>query len=101
MQIAIRKRQQTRIHPALIALLAFLFQIHLVLRGNDGLDVIGLFQRFHAHIVVNHQVDVFQIGAGEAILGHLADASIFRTTSEQMRKNRSNLALSFAAAALD
>ena len=101
MQIAIRKRQQTRIHPALIALFALLFQIHLVLRGNDGLDIVGLFQRFHAHIVVNHQVNVFQIGAGKPILGHLADASVLHIASKQMRKHCSNLAFSFSAAALD
>ena len=101
MQIAIRKRQQTRIHPALIALFALLFQIHLVLRGNDGLDIVGLFQRFHAHIVVNHQVNVFQIGAGKPILGHLSDASVLRIASKQMRKHCSNLAFSFASAALD
>ena len=101
MQIAVGERQQTRIHPALIALFALLFQIHLVLRGNDGLDIVGLFQRFHAHIVVNHQVNVFQIGAGKPILGHLSDASVLRIASKQMRKHCSNLAFSFSAAALD
>ena len=101
MQIAIRKRQQTRIHPALIALFALLFQIHLVLRGNDGLDIVGLFQRFHAHIVVNHQVNMFQIGTGKPILGHLSDAPVLRIASKQMRKHCSNLAFSFSAAALD
>ena len=101
MQIAVGERQQTRIHPALIALFALLFQIHLVLRGNDGLDIVGLFQRFHAHIVVNHQVNVFQIGAGKPILGHLSDASVLRIAPEQARKHRPNLAFSFSAAALD
>ena len=101
MQIAVGERQQTRIHPALIALFALLFQIHLVLRGNDGLDIVGLFQRFHAHIVVNHQVNVFQIGAGKPILGHLSDASVLRIASKQMRKHCPNLAFSFSAAALD
>ena len=44
---------------------------------------------------------MFQIGAGKPILGHLADASVLRITSKQMRKHCSNLAFSFSAAALD
>ena len=37
LQIAIRKRQQTRIHPALIALFALALQVHLSLCGHEGL----------------------------------------------------------------
>ena len=42
LQIAIGECQQPGIHPPLIALDAFAFQIHLALCGNDGFDIVGL-----------------------------------------------------------
>ena len=39
LQIAVGERQQAGVHPPLIALDAFAFQIHLALCGNDGFDI--------------------------------------------------------------
>ena len=101
MQIAIGKGKQPGDHIALIALLAFLFQIHASLRGDQGFDVVGLPEGFHAHVVVNQQVNVLQIGAGKAVLRHLAHAAILGVAAEKPGQNRADLGLAFAAASFD
>ena len=101
LQVAVGKRQQPGEHPALIALLALLFQIHAPLRGDQRLDVVGLTQGFHAHVIVDQQMDVLQIGAGKAVLGHLAHAAVLGVATKEMGQNGADLRLALAAAALD
>ena len=42
LQVSIAEGQQPSIHPPLVALFAFPFQVHLALGGDNGLDVVGL-----------------------------------------------------------
>ena len=51
----------------MIALLALAFQIHLALGGHDGLNIVGLPQRFHPHIVIHAQQNVFRIRTGKEV----------------------------------
>ena len=100
-QIAIGERQDAGIHKALIALLALTLQIHFPLRCDNRFDVVRLLQRFQPHVVVDHQVDVLQIGTGERIFRNLSDAPILRVGAEHPGQHMADLALAFAAAALD
>ena len=68
LQVAVAERQQTGAHPPLITLLALTLQIHLALRSDDGFDIVGLTQCLHPHIVIDTQQNVFQVGAGKAVL---------------------------------
>ena len=101
LEIAIAECQQPGEHPALIALPALLFQIHAPLRGDQRLDVVGLMQGFHAHVVVDQQMDVLQIGAGKAVLGHLAHAAVLGVAPKQMGQNGADLRFALAATALN
>ena len=75
LQISIAEGQKSGVHPALVALLAFPFQVHLALGGDNGLDVVGLPQGLHPHIVIHAKQDVFQVSPGKAILRDFADAA--------------------------
>ena len=101
LQVAVAECQQAGRHPPLITLLALALQIHLTLRGDDGFNVVGLPQRLHPHIVIDTQQNVFQISAGETVLGNFADAAIFHIAAEQGGQHRADLALALAAAAFD
>ena len=101
LQVAVAERQQASIHPALIALLALALQVHLPLCGHDGLDIVGLAQGFHPHIIVHAEQGVFEVGTGEAVLRDLADAAILHVTAEQPGQHHADLRLTLAAAAFD
>ena len=91
MQIAVGERQQAGKHPALIALLALAFQINLTLGGHDGLDIVGLSQCFHPHIIIHAQQNVFQVGAGKAVFRNFADAAILHVAAEKRNQHSTDL----------
>ena len=101
MQITVGERQQPGKHPPLVALLAFAFQIHLALGGHDGLDVVGLPQRLHPHIVIHAQQNVFQIGTGKSIFGDFADTAVLHAAAKQRPQHRADLRLALAAVSLN
>ena len=101
LQIAIAKRQQAGVHPTLITLLALALQVHLPLCGHDGLDIVGLAQGFHPHIIVHAEQGVFEVGTGKAVLRDLADAAILHVAAEQPGQHHADLRLALTAAALD
>ena len=101
MEIAIAECQQPGEHPALIALLALLFQIHAALCGDQRLDIVGLPQGFHAHVIVDQQMDVLEICPGKAVLGHLAHAAVLGVAPKQMGQDSADLRLALATAAFD
>ena len=101
MQIAVAEGEKPGIHPSLIALSAFLFQIHPPLRGDERLDIVGLLERFHAHVVVNHQVNMLKICTGKTVFGYLSNAAILGIAAKNPGEYRADLRLSFAAVALD
>ena len=91
LQIAVAECQQTGIHPALITLLAFAFQVHLALCGHDVFYIIGLAQGFHPHIIIHAQQDVFQIGTGEAVFGNFTEMCIRDSLSSLRGRARSHI----------
>ena len=93
--------EEARRHPALIALLALAFQIHFAFRGDDGLHIVGLAQRFQSHVVVDHQQHVLQVGAGKSVLGYFPNAAVLGVCAEQFGQHIADLAFPFAAAAFD
>ena len=101
LQIAVGERQQAGVHPPLIALDAFAFQIHLALCGNNGFDIVGLLQHLHFHIVIHKKMNVFQIGAGKPVVGNFGDAAVFHIAAKQTRQHRTDLRFSLAALALE
>ena len=101
LQVAVAERQQASIHPALIALLALALQVHLPLCGHDGLDIVGLAQGFHPHIIVHAEQGVFEVGTGKAVLRDLADAAILHVAAEQPGQHHADLRLALAAAAFN
>ena len=101
LQVTVGKSQDTRVHPALIALFSLLLQIHLALRGHQGFHIIGLLQGFYPHIVVDHKETVFQICPCKAVFGDFSHAAVLHVIAEYMGIHRADLALSFAAAAFD
>ena len=101
MQIAVGERQQAGVHPPLIALDAFAFQIHLALCGNNGFDIVGLLQRIHFHIIIHKKMNVFQIGAGKPVVGYFCNAAVFHIAAKQTRQHRADLRFSLAALALE
>ena len=100
-QIAVGEGQDAGVHEALIALLALTIQIHFPLRRDNRFDVVRLLQRFQPHVVVDHQVNVLQIGTGERIFRNLSDASVLRVRAKHPGQHMADLALAFTAAALD
>ena len=101
LQIAVAERQQAGVHPALIALLALALQVHLPLCGHDGLNIVGLAQGFHPHIIVHAEQGVFEVSTGEAVLRNFADAAILHVAAKQSGQHHTDLRLALAAAALD
>ena len=76
-------------------------QVHLPLRGHDGLDIVGLAQGFHPHIIVHAEQGVLEVGTGEAVLRDLADAAILHVAAKQPGQHHADLRLTLAAAAFD
>ena len=87
--------------PTLITLLALALQVHLPLCGHDGLDIVGLAQGFHPHIIVHAEQGVFEVGTGKAVLRDFADVAILHVAAEQPGQHHADLRLTLAAAALD
>ena len=100
-QIAVGKGQKPDVHLALIALLALALQVHGHFGGDEGLEIVGGFQRFQLHVVIYHQQLVLQIGAGEGAALHLGDAAVFHVAAQQLLHHHANAALALAAVALE
>jgi len=61
------------------------------LGGHDGLDVVGLPQRLHPHIIIHAQQNVFQVGAGKAVFRNFADAAILHVAAEKRNQHSTDL----------
>ena len=85
----------------MVALLALALQVHLPLCGHDGLDIVGLAQGFHPHIIVHAEQGVLQISTGEAVLRDLTDTAILHVAAEQPGQHHADLRFALAAAAFN
>ena len=82
-QRTVAEAKKTHIELALVTLDALALHIHLALGGHDGLDIIGLGQGAHVHIVIYHQELVFQIRAAEPVALDLLDAGGIHAVAQQ------------------
>ena len=73
--------------------------VHLALGGHDGLDIVGLGQGAHIHIVVHHQELVFQVCTAEPVALHLLDTGGIHAVTQQGAHDQSNAAFVLAALA--
>ena len=94
---AIAKCQKAYPHIRLIALLPFLLQIHGQLRRDNGLDIIGLGQCLHLHIIVQHYQHILQISPGKGADFHLGNGTGFQITAQQCLKDNAYSGFAFAA----
>ena len=101
MQVAVAECQQSGKHPSLVTLGSFPLQIHFPLCCDNGLDIIGLLQSLHFHIIIHAQKNVFQVGTGKPVLGYFSNAAVFHICSEDALQGGSNLGFAFTAVAFN
>ena len=75
-QRTVAKAEKPGVDVPLVALDTFALQVQLGLGGHDGLDIVGLGQGVHVHVIVDHQQAAFQIGAGKTVILHFLDAAV-------------------------
>ena len=96
-QRTVSEAEEAHIQLALVALDALALHVYLALGGHDGLDIVGLGQGAHVHIIVYHQELVFQIRTAEPIALHLLDVGGIHAVTQQGAHDQSNAAFAFAA----
>ena len=92
---AVAESQEPYPEISLVALLALLFQVHGYFRRNDSLDIVGLVQRFHLHIIVHHGQYMLQICPGKGACFHLGKRPGFHIAAQQCPENYADPGLSF------
>ena len=75
-QRTVAETEEPGVNVPLVALDTFALQVQLGLGGHDGLDIVGLGQGVHVHIIVDHQQAAFQIGTGKTVVLNLLDAAV-------------------------
>ncbi len=98
-QRTVAKAEKPGVDVALVALDALALQVQLGFGGHDGLDIVGLGQGVHIHIIVDHQQAAFQIGAGKAIVLDFLDAAIAGGISHEPFQHQPDAGLALAALA--
>ncbi len=98
-QRTVSEAEEAHIQLALVALDALALHVYLALGGHDGLDIVGLGQGAHIHIVIHHQELVFQVCATEPVALHLLDAGGIHAVTQQGAHDQSNAAFVLAALA--
>ena len=83
----------------MVALNALALHIHLALGGHDGLDIVGLGQSAHIHIVIYHQELVFQIRTAEPVALHLLDTGGIHAVAQQRAHDKTDATFALAALA--
>ena len=83
LQRAVAKGQKPYPHIRLVTLQAFLLQIQGQLRRDDRLDVVGLLQRLHFHIVIQHHQHILQISPSKGAGFHFGKAAGFHVAAQQ------------------
>ena len=98
-QCTVAKAEKADIELALVALNALALHVHFALGSNDGLDIIGLGQCTHVHIVIYHQELVFQVRTAEPVALHLLDAGGVHAVAQQGAHDQTDAAFALAALA--
>ena len=100
-QRTVAEAEEPGVKVPLVALDTFALQVQLGFGGDDGLDIVGLGQGVHIHVIVDHQQAAFQIGTGKAVVLHFLDAAIAGGISHEPFQHQSDAGLALAALAND
>ena len=100
-QRTVSEAEEPDIELALVTLDALALHVHFALGRDDGLDIVGLGQGAHIHIVVHQQELVFQVCAAESVALHLLDAGGIHAVPQQRAHDKANAAFALAALALE
>mgnify|MGYP004643086753 CR=1 FL=1 len=98
-QRTVAKAEEPGVNVPLVALDALAFQVQLGFGGHDGLDIVGLGQGVHVHVIVDHQQSAFQIGTSKAVILHLLDTTVAGGISHEPLEHQPDAGLAFAALA--
>ena len=81
-QRTVAETEEPGVNVPLVALDTFALQVQLGLGGHDGLDIVGLGQGVHVHVIVDHQQAAFQIGNGR--IGSVIDGTNWIINNKDM-----------------
>ena len=98
-QRTVAKAEKPGVDVALVALDTLALQVQLGFGGDDGLDIVGLGQGVHVHVVIDHQQAAFQIGTGKAVVLHFLDAAVAGGISHEPLEHQPDAGLALAALA--
>ena len=99
LQRTVAKGQEADTEISLVALLAFLLQVHGKLSGDDSFDIVGLRECLHLHIIVQHHQNMLQIGTGKLVVLHLCDAAGLHVAAQKGLQHDAHPGLALATLA--
>ena len=98
-QRTVAETEESGVNIPLVALDTLALQVQLGFGGHDGLDIIGLGQGVHVHVIVDHQQAAFQIGAGKTVVLDFLDAAIAGGISHEPFQHQPDSGFALAALA--
>ena len=100
-QRTVAEAEKPGVDVPLVALDTLAFQVQLGFGGHDGLDIVGLGQGVHVHVIVDHQQAAFQIGTGKTVVLDFLDAAIAGGIPHEPFQHQPDAGLALAALADD
>ena len=98
-QRTIAEAEEPGVNVPLVALDTLALQVQLGFGGDDGLDIVGLGQGVHVHVIVDHQQAAFQIGTGKTVVLHFLDAAVAGGIPHEPFQHQPDAGLALAALA--
>ena len=98
-QRTVAEAEEPGVDVPLVALDTLALQVQLGLGGHDGLDIVGLGQGVHVHVVIDHQQAAFQISTGKAVVLDFLDAAVAGGISHEPLQHQPDAGLALAALA--
>jgi len=96
-QRAVAEAEEPGVNVPLVALDTLALQVQLGFGGDDGLDIVGLGQGVHVHVVIDHQQAAFQIGTGKAVVLDFLDAAVAGGISHEPLQHQPDAGFALAA----
>ena len=98
-QRTVAEAEEPGVDVALVALDTLALQVQLGFGGHDGLDIVGLGQGVHVHVIVDHQQAAFQISTGKTVVLDFLDAAVAGGVSHEPFQYQPDAGLALAALA--
>ena len=100
-QRSVAETEEPGVNVTLVALDTLALQVQLGFGGHDGLDIVGLGQGVHVHVIVDHQQAALQIGAGKTVVFDFLDAAVAGGISHEPFQHQPDSGFALAALAND